>query len=101
MSSDINTRIAKKYIFSNKKLTTVAVMGVLLGMSVYIFMNSLLVGFDRSSNTSIFRSTSHIRVYKDDEISKVLVNDPKDHYIIVNPKVVSNNNTTEILSSFL
>ena len=93
MSSDINTRIAKKYIFSNKKLTTVAVMGVLLGMSVYIFMNSLLVGFDRSSNTSIFRSTSHIRVYKDDEISKVLVNDPKDHYIIVNPKVVPNNNT--------
>ena len=93
MSSDINTRIAKKYIFSNKKLTTVAVMGVLLGMSVYIFMNSLLVGFDRSSNTSIFRSTSHIRVYKDDEISKVLVNDPKDHYIIVNPKVIPNNNT--------
>jgi lipoprotein-releasing system permease protein len=93
MSSDINTRIAKKYIFSNKKLTTVAVMGVLLGMSVYIFMNSLLVGFDRSSNTSIFRSTSHIRVYKDDEISQVLVNDPKDHYIIVNPKVVPNNNT--------
>ena len=93
MSSDINTRIAKKYIFSNKKLTTVAVMGVLLGMSVYIFMNSLLVGFDRSSNTSIFRSTSHIRVYKDDEISQVLVNDPKDNYIIVNPKVVPNNNT--------
>ena len=93
MSSDINTRIAKKYIFSNKKLTTVAVMGVLLGMSVYIFMNSLLVGFDRSSNTSIFRNTSHIRVYKDDEISQVLVNDPKDNYIIVNPKVVPNNNT--------
>ena len=93
MSSDINTRIAKKYIFSNKKLTTVAVMGVLLGMSVYIFMNSLLVGFDRSSNTSIFRSTSHIRVYKDDEISQVLINEPKYNYIIVNPKVVPNNNT--------
>jgi lipoprotein-releasing system permease protein len=93
MSSDINTRIAKKYIFSNKKLTTVAVMGVLLGMSVYIFMNSLLVGFDRSSNTSIFRSTSHIRVYKDDEISQVLIEEPKEHYIIVNPKVVPNNNT--------
>lgn len=93
MKTDINSRIAKKYIFSNKKLTTVAVMGVLLGMSVYIFMNSLLVGFDRSSNTSIFRSTSHIRVYKDDEISKVLVNDPKNEYLIVNPKVVPNNNT--------
>lgn len=93
MNSEINSRIAKKYIFSNKKLTTVAVMGVLLGMSVYIFMNSLLVGFDRSSNTSIFRSTSHIRVYKDDEISKVLVDNSKKDYLIVNPKVVPNNNT--------
>lgn len=93
MAQDINTRIAKKYIFSNKKLTTVAVMGVLLGMSVYIFMNSLLVGFDRSSNTSIFRSTSHIRVFKDDEISKVLSKSKKENYVIINPKIVPNNNT--------
>ena len=90
---NINSTIAKTYIFSNKKLTAVAVLGVLLGMSVYIFMNSLLVGFDKSSNTSIFRNTSHIRVYKDDEISKVLVKNSKDNYLIINPKVVPNNNT--------
>ncbi len=94
---NINSTIAKTYIFSNKKLTAVAVLGVLLGMSVYIFMNSLLVGFEKSSNESIFRNTSHIRVYKDDEISKVLPkNDPKsakENYIIINPKVVPNNNT--------
>ena len=90
---NINSKIAKTYIFSNKKLTAVAVLGVLLGMSIYIFMNSLLVGFDRSSNTSIFRNTSHIRVYKDDEISKVLVNDTAQNYLIINPKVVPNNNT--------
>ena len=90
---NINSVIAKTYIFSNKKLTAVAVLGVLLGMSVYIFMNSLLVGFDKSSNTSIFRNTSHIRVYKDDEISKVLDRKFKDKYLIINPKVVPNNNT--------
>ena len=89
----INSVIAKTYIFSNKKLSAVAVLGVLLGMSVYIFMNSLLVGFDRSSNTSIFRNTSHIRVYKDDEISKVLIQNPNEKYLIINPKVVPNNNT--------
>jgi lipoprotein-releasing system permease protein len=65
----------------------------LLGMSVYIFMNSLLVGFDKSSNTSIFRNTSHIRVYKDDEISKPLINHSESKSIIVNPKVVPINNT--------
>lgn len=89
----INSEIAKTYIFSNKKLTGVAVLGVLLGMSVYIFMNSLLVGFDKSSNESIFKNTSHIRVYKDDAISKALLTDTNEKYIIINPKIVPNNNT--------
>jgi lipoprotein-releasing system permease protein len=86
---NINSAIAKTYIFSNKKLTAVAVLGVVLGMSIYIFMNSMLVGFDRTSNNSIFKTTSHIRVYKDDEISKPLVNNS----IIINPKIVPINNT--------
>lgn len=90
---NINSVIAKTYIFSNKKLTAVAVFGVVLGMSIYIFMNSMMVGFDKSSNTSIFKSTSHIRVYKDDEISKPLVNEDNEKPIIINPKVVPVNNT--------
>lgn len=90
---NINTKIASTYLFSNKKLTAVAVLGVLLGMSIYIFMNSMLVGFDRSASSSIFKSTSHIRIYKDDEISKVLVKNSSDKYLIINPKVVPNNNT--------
>lgn len=90
---NINSTISKTYIFSNKKLTTVAVLGVLLGMSVYIFMNSLLVGFDKSSNKSIFRNTPHIRVYKDDEISKVIPPNNKGNFIIINPKITPNNNT--------
>lgn len=90
---NINSTIAKTYIISNKKLTIVAVMGVVLGMSIYIFMNSLLVGFDKSSNASIFKSTSHIRVYKDDEISKPLIEGNKAKPIIINPKIVPVNNT--------
>ncbi len=90
---NINTEIAKTYIISNKKLTAVAAAGVVLGMSIYIFMNSMLVGFDKSSSASIFKTTSHIRVYKDDEISKVLVKNPKENYLIINPKIVPSNNT--------
>lgn len=88
---NVNYSIAKTYIFSNKKLTAVAVLGVLLGMSVYIFMNSLLVGFDKSSTTSIFRNTPHIRIYKDDEISKPLVNSVGERSIIINPQIIPNN----------
>ena len=90
---NINIEIAKTYIFSNKKLTAVAVMGVVLGMSIYIFMNSLLVGFDKSSSASIFKSTSHIRVYKDDEISKPIIESDDIKSIIINPKIVPINNT--------
>ncbi|MCA1965365.1 MAG: ABC transporter permease [Flavobacterium sp.] len=90
---NINTEIAKTYIISNKKLTAVASAGVVLGMSIYIFMNSMLVGFDKSSSASIFKTTSHIRVYKDDEISKVLVKNSKENYLIINPKIVPSNNT--------
>lgn len=90
---NINTEIAKTYIISNKKLTAVAAAGVVLGMSIYIFMNSMLVGFDKSSSASIFKTTSHIRVYKDDEISKVLVKNSKENYLIINPKIVPSNNT--------
>ena len=90
---NINSLIAKTYIVSNKKLTAVAVLGVLLGMSIYIFMNSMMVGFDRSSTISVFKSTAHIRVYKDDEISKVLLNQDSTKSLIINPKVVPVNNT--------
>ena len=90
---NINSVIAKTYIVSNKKLTAVAVLGVVLGMSIYIFMNSMMVGFDKSSNASIFKTTSHIRVYKDDEISKPLTLGQSATPIIINPKVVPVNNT--------
>jgi lipoprotein-releasing system permease protein len=90
---NINTRIAKKYIISNKRLTSVAVLGVLLGMSIYIFMNSMLVGFDKTSNISIFKSTSHIRVFKDDEISRPLLDSNQSQPLILNPKVVPKKNT--------
>jgi lipoprotein-releasing system permease protein len=90
---NINSAIAKTYVLSNKKLTAVAVVGVVLGMSIYIFMNCMLVGFDKSSSSSIFKSTSHIRVYKDDEISKPLMQNNNYKSIIINPKIVPVNNT--------
>lgn len=90
---NINTDIARTYLFSGKKMTAVAVLGVLLGMSIYIFMNSLLVGFDKASDENIFKNTAHIRLYNDDVISKNLVSDTAAEYLISNPKVVPKVNT--------
>lgn len=88
----LNSSIAKTYLFSNKKLTAVAVMGVVLGMSIYIFMNCLMVGFDKSSNNSIFKSTAHIRIYRDNITSKPLLNTQDKTSLLVNPSVVPENN---------
>ena len=90
---NINTDIARTYLFSGKKMTAVAVLGVLLGMSIYIFMNSLLVGFDKTSDENIFKNTPHIRLFNDDVISKNLVSDTAAEYLVSNPKVVPKVNT--------
>jgi lipoprotein-releasing system permease protein len=90
---NINAQIAKTYIVTNKKLTGVAVAGVVLGMSIYIFMNSMLLGFDKASSKSIFKTTPHIRVYKDDEISRPLVSSNGKKMLLINPKIVPAKNT--------
>jgi lipoprotein-releasing system permease protein len=93
MKYAINSEIAFTYITSNKKLTIVAALGVVLGMAVYIFMNSMMAGFDKQINESIFKSISHIRIYKDDEISSPLNQDATAKTLIINPKVVPTVNT--------
>lgn len=90
---NINTDIAKTYILTSKKQTAVAGMGVLIGMAIYIFMNSLMLALDRSSTSVIFKNNAHIRVYKEDKMSKELVNSEEAKYLIINPKVVPKSNT--------
>ncbi|MFS0488730.1 ABC transporter permease [Leadbetterella byssophila] len=87
---NVNLQIARTYVFANKRLTAVAVLGVLIGMSIYIFMNCLAVGFDEVSYSSVFKSTPHIRLYQDDQISKPLVEG--EEFVIINPKIVPTNN---------
>lgn len=68
-----------------------AALGVTIGIAVYIFMSSMTAGFSRSTDASIFKTTPHIRIYKDDEISRSLISNDKTGKqlaIIVNPRVI-------------
>ena len=56
-------------------------------------MNSLMIALDRSSTTVIFKNNAHLRVYKEDKISKELVRDSSAKYLITNPKVAPQSNT--------
>jgi lipoprotein-releasing system permease protein len=91
----INRNIAFTYFWASKKMTVVAILGVLLGMSIFMFMNSMAAGFDRASGESFFKSTPHIRIYKDDVVSAPLSSDTTHPILIINPKVVPNKVTIE------
>ncbi len=100
----INSEISLTYIVSKKKLTLVAALGVTIGIAIYIFMNSMMAGFDRKSNESVFKNSPHIRVYKDDETSVPLMHesDSTKLAVIVNPRIVPQSdkiiNPTQIIS---
>ncbi len=91
----VNGEISYTYIMSNKKMTLVAAWGVMLGIAVFIFMNTLMAGFDKQSAESFFKSIPHIRIYKDDVISKPLNNNTNKTPVIINPKIVPANNTID------
>jgi lipoprotein-releasing system permease protein len=87
----INVEIAYTHLFSRKKQTLVAALGVTVGIAIFIFMNSLMNGFEVSSIESLFKSTPHLRIYKNDALSKSLVvsTDSSKVNLISNPKITS------------
>lgn len=89
----VNSEVAFTYIVSNKKLTAVAALGVTLGIAIFIFMNSMMTGFDIAASESFFKSIPHIKIYKDDELSKPIFKPSGNQQpVIINPKVVPANN---------
>lgn len=91
-----NLEIAFTHIVARKKQTLIAALGVTIGLSVYLFMNSLTSGFERFQTAETFKSTAHIKIYKDDERAKALVSNGNVETMIVNPQVV--NSSKELIN---
>lgn len=91
MKRSINIDIAFTHIFTRKKQTLVAALGVTLGVGVYLFMNSLSSGFSSFSKDEMFKSSAHIKVYKDDELSQPLAPSTDSGHVvaIVNPQITT------------
>lgn len=92
---NINRNIAWTYFIASKRMTMVAILGVVIGISIFMFMNSMAAGFDRTSGESFFKTTPHIRVYKDDKISQPLKEESNLKTLIINSKVVPSINTID------
>ncbi|NDC40236.1 MAG: ABC transporter permease, partial [Chitinophagia bacterium] len=69
MKIGVNTEIALTYLFSRKKQTIVAAMGVMFGISMFIFMQSLMKGTNDYFEKSSFSTTPHIRLYSENKVA--------------------------------
>jgi lipoprotein-releasing system permease protein len=89
--NSVNIDIALTHIFTRKKQTMVAALGVTIGIAIYLFMNSLSSGFSTYSRGEIFKNSAHIKIYKEDEISKPLipVASTSEEVAIINPQITT------------
>lgn len=88
----VDYEIAFTHILARKMQTFVVSLAVAIGIAAFIFLNSLVVGFNRSSDESFFKTMPHIRIFIDNKISMPLLNDDTIHRtsVIVNPKITNN-----------
>ncbi|NIG56400.1 FtsX-like permease family protein [Chitinophaga sp. Cy-1792] len=96
MKRNINTEIAFTYLTSRPKQTIVAALGVTFGISMFIFMNSLIKGTNDWSEKIMLNSTPHLRLYHDNEMSSPdMLNKylgKKTYNLISNPQLVYSDN---------
>ena len=88
---NVDLEIALTHILAKKKQTLIVSFAAAIGIGAFVFLNSLVLGFNRDSDEALFRSTPHIRIYVDDKISEPLLNDTANNSITVisNPKIVN------------
>ena len=69
MKISVNTEIAVTYLSSRKKQTLIAAMGVMFGVSMFIFMQSLMKGTNDYFEKMSFNTTPHIRLYSENKVA--------------------------------
>ncbi len=104
---NINLDIALTHVITRKRQTMVAALGVLIGVGIYLFMNSLSSGFSKFSRDEIFKNSAQIKIYKDDEISTSFIptSGEDEISVITNPQILDDNKTlinpSKILSTVI
>jgi len=90
MKINVNTEIAITYLSSRKKQTLIAAMGVMFGVSMFIFMQSLMKGTNDYFEKMSFNTTPHIRLYSENKVADthLMTNYLKDSSVKIldNPK---------------
>lgn len=64
--ASVESEIALVFLRSRPKMTVVAIAGVVFGIGVYVFMNSLLAGSNDYVQKVTMMLVPHLRIYQDD-----------------------------------
>ncbi|MEM6321651.1 MAG: FtsX-like permease family protein [Bacteroidota bacterium] len=92
MKYNVNLDIATTHVFARKKQTFVTALGITIGVSIYLFMNSLSSGFTDFSRDNIFQNSAHLKVYKPDEMSRAIAANDGEVVLISNPQITTLSN---------
>ncbi|WP_338873344.1 FtsX-like permease family protein [Spirosoma sp. SC4-14] len=96
MHLDINTDIAFTYLTARPKQTAVAAIGVMFGISMYIFMNSLITGTNDYFEKVTLSTTPHLRLYAENPMATTAMLDrffgTKRINLLSNPQLVPGDN---------
>ena len=90
MKLPVNLDIAFTHIVTRKKQTLVTALGITIGVSIYLFMNSLSSGFTDFSRDNIFQNNAHIQIFKEDEMSQPLIDSNEGELVLItNPQITT------------
>jgi lipoprotein-releasing system permease protein len=92
MIRKVNLDIAFTHLITRKRQTLIAALGVTIGISMYIFMNSLMAGFGVYSRREIFKNNPHLKIYREDERSQsILPENTAENMlrVIINPALTT------------
>jgi len=96
MKIGVNTDIAITYLLARKRQTAVAALGVTFGISMYIFINSIITGTNEYFEKATLNTTPHIRLYRDNETCNTSMLDrfagKQTINLISNPQLVPEDN---------
>ncbi len=75
MDLSLDLRIAKRHLFSRRRQTIIASLGVTFGIAMFILMISFMTGVNTLLEDTQLTSTPHIRIYNDVETNRVTLLD--------------------------
>ena len=90
MVSNTNLKIAFAHLTSRPKQTIIAILSVLFGVSMYIFMNGFMGGVNKSQTEMTFSSMAHVRIYNDvdTKVPNLITNDKNTVVNVRNAKAI-------------